>query len=167
MGMIIIPALRGLEKTGSFPVSPESTYFGTNAISTVQTATDVKLSGLLHGNLVAGLAAVSGSGASTLQFANTLNVNVKMIQKGCFTAMSIGLSSARTAGTLTLAFTINGSENANTLVIDGSNTQYNYVVFGTPIDFEAGDSVFMKVTGSSFTPTATDVTACMFWKGKV
>lgn len=84
---------------------------------------------------------------------------------GEFYAMSIANNAARTAGTATAEFYINGgSVDSNTVVLDGTNTQFHYNAFGTPVSFSAGDRVDLQVTTSSWNPTGSDPTVVLFWR---
>jgi hypothetical protein len=71
-------------------------------------------------------------------------------------AIGVAMVSARTAGTCTVKSVKNGSAGTETVVIDGTNTQYNYKVLTTPVSYAAGDRLAGQTVTSSFTPTGAD-----------
>lgn len=72
--------------------------------------------------------------------------------------ISILSDSARTAGTLTVDATINGTATGLTAVLDATNTTHHHKVQARDSDKgAAGDRVGVKLTTSSWTPVAADI----------
>jgi hypothetical protein len=112
-----------------------------------------------------GISAVGGNSTKTVVYGQTTAANEPptMPKSGKIWGMSISLNTARTAGTCTAEFYVDGVVNGtNTVVIDATNTQHFYQAFGTPTTFTAGQRIGMGTTTSSFTPTGSDATLCLF-----
>ena len=92
------------------------------------------------------------------------------LKAGEIIGFSVTMESARTAGTVTFAFTINGVQQTGagqTVVIDATNTTTNRLVLATPIAFAAGDRVTITgVSTAAFTPTGNDATIGAWMRDK-
>jgi hypothetical protein len=86
-----------------------------------------------------------------------------VIRDGECIGFSATLESARTAGTVTIRFTINGVQTtgaANELVINATNPSFHRIILDTPIQFSAGNRITLTATSSSFAPIDNDITVC-------
>jgi len=90
------------------------------------------------------------------------NINtIQMPRQGSVTAIWVSLSTARTAGTLTITLYKNGAAQAMTCVIDGSNTTNNrtLAIEGT-YNFVAYDLIDLRITtDGSWAPVTADLRA--------
>lgn len=85
--------------------------------------------------------------------------------KGSIVGLSVAVEAARTAGTLTLQPTINGTAHGDGVIIDDDPTQYNTVTYarGT-YQFTAGQRIGMDMTtdASWAAGTTPSVVGCVF-----
>ena len=119
------------------------------------------------GNIVAGVngLAANNTEAAVFNDGGITGTSVVMPAAGEIYAISIGCSNARTAGTATAQFIQNGTSNStDTVVLDGTNTNYHYNNFGTPVSYSAGDRFDMEIVTSSWNPTGTDCAVTIFWR---
>lgn len=109
---------------------------------------------------------VGGSTTDTdLNMGHHVTLGVTMYKPGTIKGFSIVLTSARTAGTLTVSLTINGVQqtgSGQTFLIDGTNTIKNYLVLGTPINVVAGDVVGIHTKAASFSPSGADAIGAIY-----
>lgn len=86
------------------------------------------------------------------------NVEYTMDLNGSVIGIAIASNDARTAGTLTVDATINGSATGLQAVLDGTNTQYHYATQLPEKDtFSAGDRLGVEITSVSWAPITADV----------
>lgn len=77
---------------------------------------------------------------------------------GSVTAVLVGLSTARTAGTLTVKVYVDGVDSGFSAVIDGDNPLYveESLLVGECV-FEAGQPVTLRITTSGWSPSSADL----------
>lgn len=88
-----------------------------------------------------------------------------MFKNGRVIGMSISMTAARTAGTCQLQVVKAGvaqTGSGQILDIDGVNTITNFIVFGTPITYTAGQTIGAQTVTTSFNPTGADATIVLF-----
>ena len=75
------------------------------------------------------------------------NTEITMAKPGSVVGISIASNDARTAGTLTVDITIDGTKTGLQAVLDGSNAQYHYATQALRTDtFTAGQRIGVKIT---------------------
>ncbi|MCK4248663.1 MAG: hypothetical protein KAX15_02680 [Candidatus Omnitrophica bacterium] len=87
------------------------------------------------------------------------NTEIVMPKAGSITGISIASNEARTAGTLTVDITVNGTVTGLQAVLDGTNTQYHYETQARRTDtFSAGDRIGVKITtDAAWLPITADI----------
>ena len=87
------------------------------------------------------------------------NTEYVMDGPGSIIGISVASNDARTAGTLTVDATINGTVTGLQAVLDGTNTQYHYATQLVDADtFVAGNRVGVKITtDAAWLPTTADI----------
>ncbi len=87
------------------------------------------------------------------------NAEIVMAKLGSAIGISIASNAARTAGTLTVDVTVNGTAIGLQAVLDGTNTQYHYATQAGGLDtFVAGDRLGVKITtDGTWAPTTADI----------
>jgi hypothetical protein len=85
------------------------------------------------------------------------------VRDGSVTGIGVKSNGARTAGTLTVTATINGSATGLTAVLDGTNTTKKSTTQSRGIDnFVAGDVLDIRITTTgAWLPTTADITASL------
>ena len=94
---------------------------------------------------------------------------ITALKAGELIGFSVTMEAARTAGTVTFAFTINGVQQTaagQTVVIDATNTTTNRIILATPIAFSAGDRVTITGVSVGFAPTGNDATIGAWMRDK-
>ncbi len=95
--------------------------------------------------------------------------SIRMPFAGSVRGISVSLSAARSADTLTVTAFVNGASVGFTCLIDGTNTQRNQCSQATGLDtFVAGDTLEAKYsTGASFAPTTAEIEVELWvdWSG--
>lgn len=77
---------------------------------------------------------------------------------GSVIGITITSNEARTAGTITVDATINGTATGLQAVLDGTNIQYHYATQLPETDtFSAGDRLGVDLTSVGWTPTSADI----------
>lgn len=100
--------------------------------------------------------AVGGSSTKTAGIGDILNVSgIVMTNTGTVNALSVVMSTARTAGTMTGKWLKNGVVQSGTVVIDGTNTTQNSTT-GLSVAYVSGDILSLQTVTASFTPTSAD-----------
>lgn len=89
------------------------------------------------------------------------NTEYTMELTGSVVGISIASNASRSAGTLTVDVTINGSVTGLQAVLDGTNAQYHYATQLPETDiFSAGDRLGIDITtDGSWAPTTADIVA--------
>ena len=87
------------------------------------------------------------------------NTEYTMELEGSIIGISIASNDARTAGTLTVDATVNGTATGLQAVLDGTNTTYHYATQIPETDtFSAGDRLGVKITtDASWAPVTADI----------
>ncbi|NIT59330.1 MAG: hypothetical protein GWN00_24840 [Aliifodinibius sp.] len=87
------------------------------------------------------------------------NSEYTMELDGSVIGIAIASNAARTAGTLTVDATVNGTATSLQAILDGSNTTYHYATQLPEADtFSAGDRLGVDITtDGSWTPTTADI----------
>lgn len=81
---------------------------------------------------------------------------------GSVTAILVALSTARTAGTLTIKVFVDGVDTGCQAVIDASNTLYVEEVLQVgECTFDAGQKVTLRISTNSWSPTSANVTVAI------
>lgn len=89
---------------------------------------------------------------------------VTMPFAGSVTGISIASNEARTADTLTVDATINGTASGLQATLDGDNTTYHYTTQAKDVDtFSAGDRLGVDITtGGSWAPVTADIIVVVY-----
>ena len=92
------------------------------------------------------------------------NTEYVMPYAGSIIGISIAANAARSAGTLTVDATIDGSVTGLQAILNASNTQYHYGTQAKDSDaFTAGQRVGVKITtDASWAPTTADIVVTIF-----
>ena len=87
------------------------------------------------------------------------NTEITLPKGGSIVGISIASNDARTAGTLTVDATINGTATGLQAVLDATNTQYHHANQVKDTDtFSAGDRVGVKITtDAGWLPVTADI----------
>lgn len=87
------------------------------------------------------------------------NTEITMAKPGSVVGISIASNDARTAGTLTVDVTIDGTVTGLQAILNGDNTQYHYATQALREDtFTAGQRIGVKITtDGDYTPTTADI----------
>ena len=87
------------------------------------------------------------------------NTEYTLPYAGSITGISISSNGARTAGTLTVDATVDGTVSGLQAVLDATNTQYHSTTQGVNTDtFSAGNRLGVKITTSAdWAPTTADI----------
>ena len=103
--------------------------------------------------------AASQSAVALAVLGLTGNSEIVMPYAGSIIGISIASNDARTAGTLTVDATVNGTVTGLQAVLDGTNTTYYSATQAKDTDtFAAGDRIGVKITtDSSWAPTTADI----------
>ncbi len=98
------------------------------------------------------------------------NAGVTMISDGEIMGSSITSENARTAGEMRLQVLINGVAQTDLAYIsrlDATNTIKNHLVFTTPLQYDAGDTITMRCyEESSFSPNTTEANVSLFMRDR-
>jgi hypothetical protein len=113
-------------------------------------------------NVAASQTAIAMGAAGTLDATNTTTHQVTEIRSpyaGSVMGVSIVANAARSAGTLTVDATINGTVTGLQAQLDGTNPQYHSATQAKDADpFNAGDRIGVKITtDGTWAPTTADV----------
>lgn len=89
---------------------------------------------------------------------------ITMPKPGHILGISIASNAARSAGTLTVDVTKDGTVQTVQAILDGTNTQYHYgTVDRGSKEFSAGDRIGVKITtDASWAPTTADIIVTVF-----
>lgn len=99
------------------------------------------------------------SQASVALKLNADNAEIVLPYAGSIMAISVAATEARSAGTLTVKPTINGTEKAISAVLNATNTQFKHTTQAKDTEtFVAGDRLGVKITtDSTWAPTTSDI----------
>jgi len=87
------------------------------------------------------------------------NTEIVVPKDGSVIGISIASNDARTAGTLTVDITVNGTKTGLQAILDGTNSQYHYATQAMRTDeFSAGDRIGVKITtDGDWAPVIADI----------
>ena len=99
------------------------------------------------------------AGTTDASFDAPANTEVVMPLSGSIIGVSVASTAARTAGTLTVEVTKNGSGTGLQAQLNATDTQYAYATQELDEDtFDAGDRIGVKITTSAdWAPTTADI----------
>jgi len=133
--------------------------------SAIQTQLDAKLTFpefIVHG----GTGNVGGNSTVAVSMgSNAANGGLTALRNGEIYGISVRINNTWTAGVLTASALINGTiQNGvgEETTIDVGNTQGNFQVIATPIQYNAGDNLAMQTVTVAFTPTGADAVVLLY-----
>lgn len=161
--IIVNPNVRTYSKSGSAQLSGDVTLSEGSGVLITQFGPLLVVGGLTTALIIGPVDSVASGSTSAALIAGASAGVMVMPFAGRVLAISLSLSTARTAGTCTARYKKNGvADTTNTAVCDGTNTQRKATIFGTPVSFAAGDRIDLETVTSGFTPTAADATIGLF-----
>jgi len=132
--------------------------YAESATSIVLLRSEVDLKGqLINNNFMQSDVAASQTAVALNVLGLAGNTEVTMAKPGSVVGISIASNDARTAGTLTVDVTIDGTATGLQAILNGDNAQYHYATQVLRTDtFTAGQRIGVKITtGGDWTPDGT------------
>lgn len=116
--------------------------------------------------LTGGVSGVGGNSTTVMSTGhNAADGPFIMIRAGQIIGISFSINNTRTGGTCQLQVRKNGVAQTGLgqiINIDGSNPVYNYIEFGSPIAYAAGDRITAQTVTTGFGPTGSDASIAIF-----